>query len=141
MKLSEAIRLGAMMSEQGFDGGMREGGKRCVLAAVADACGIPGSLRPEEAEMDQDSPLIPGVPYVRLRERFPELSRPVRFPHTLNSYGKLATQAGEIQILETVLWGLNDSCHWTREQIADWVETVIEPMGTGAGVEVGGLTA
>ena len=62
MKLSEAIRLGSLMSPQHFGGSM-DGAGRCALGAAADAAGLEKSA-------------LGTVPYVRLREHFPVLGLP-----------------------------------------------------------------
>ena len=111
MKLSEAIRLGAMLSPQGYDGDV-DGETRCALAAACDAVGIKG---------------IPGRSYSRDRlvvnyreveKRFPITSNLTTCPcHECNVSGKR-------MIIVTIVWHLNDFHRRTREQIADWVETV-----------------
>lgn len=106
MKLSEAIRLGAMSTEPGFDGFMVAGGPRCALGAAADAIGIP-------AAVDDRGP---GVPYSELRQRFPILNKSVAHPFKDDS-------EWQWQVCD-VIWTLNDAQTWTRDQAAEWVETI-----------------
>ena len=92
MRLSEAIRLGAMWSPQGHTGSMN-GTTRCALAAACDAVGI-------EPVAWHDGMLI---------ANYPELQR------------RFTVLTGD------VMWAIvtkNDIRGWTREQIADWVETI-----------------
>jgi hypothetical protein len=65
MKLSDAIRLGAMMKPQAFEGWADTGGS-CALLAAAEACG----MEPRINEIAQR----PSVDYDALRERFPMLT-------------------------------------------------------------------
>ena len=106
MTLSEAIRLGAMLSPQGFSGTSVDG--RCALASAADACGIPdlakGSL----------------INYKALKERFPVLvDEMMRCPVARQEYCLLLTRE-----VMGIIYHLNDVHRWTREAIADWVETL-----------------
>lgn len=102
MKLSEAIRLGAMMKPQCSDGAMvsDDGTAVCAIGAGALAVGIAVANAPEC--------------YHAVRERFPVLGAAATHP----------LQGNEPRTVEGVIWNLNDSSGWTREQIADWVETV-----------------
>lgn len=96
MRLSEAIRLGAMLKPQGF-GVLRDAsGATCALGAALDAIGH-------------------GENYTAAYIEFPicraSLIHPVRGGASIGMY---------------VLMTLNDDHRWTREQIADWVQTIEE---------------
>ena len=107
MKLSEAIRLGAMLKPQANGGYAGEGS--CALLAAADALGIATVFDVRAGRYLVD--------YVVLERRYPFLLDIVDSPvHTF-----LRARA---PIMRDVIWHLNDSCGWTREQIADWVETI-----------------
>ena len=111
MKLSEAIRLGAMIRPQVIGGYVEHG--TCALGAAADASGIPAAF-----DTIQNRPCID---YTALADRFPVLHAMVDHPAAT-----LVTDC-----VESIIWELNDVCHWTREAIADWVAT-IEPQETPA---------
>lgn len=105
MKLHEAIRLGAMLSEQGFDNDREPNGPRCAIAAAADAIG--------------------GVEYLwEMSDRFPVLERFVEPPPPL--VGNFYDRGNRKWSMRHTIWALNDHLHWTREQIADWVQTIEE---------------
>lgn len=124
MKLSEAIRLGAMLKKQvvGSDGTHGS----CALRAATDALGLHDSVR---------SGLLD---YSGLIERFSELLQHVHCP---------GCAALEDQLIVTI-FHLNDSHRWTREKIADFVETVersLEDAAVGredkrVASEIGSLT-
>lgn len=103
MRLSEAIRLGAMLKPQTRIGKFYMNGASCALGAAADAAGV-------TLGHDYD--------YGRLYATWPWLHREVAPPMP-------EMCAGAVDVLECV-WMLNDNHRWTREQIADWVAT-IEP--------------
>lgn len=98
MKLSDAIRLGAMLRPQ-VRGDYFFAGGSCAMGAAAEACGIVSSRDPrllafeEKTRCDLALLLCPacGAP----------------------------SRTGTNVVIH-----LNDLHHWTREQIADWVETV-----------------
>lgn len=101
MKLSEAIRLGAMASKQGFGENSIWGEERCALGAACLAMGVE---TPRAHEM-----------YIALRMAYPWLST-----HFLPPVNDAKVSRDAMQIV----WSLNDLFNWTRERIADWVETV-----------------
>ena len=91
MKLSEAIRLGAMLSPQGYDG-YADGETRCALAAACDAVGITAI------------PIVfprPGLVTncQKLRDRFPVLLVPATYP----------TFPNRTCFTERVIYFLNDT--------------------------------
>jgi len=102
MKLSEAIRLGSMLKPH-VKHSLVAYGRTCALGAALDAAGALGI-----AEDDGD----PG-PYEAAEAIWPILKSPVRHP----AYRECAD-------LRKVITSLNDEFDWTREQIADWVETI-----------------
>ncbi len=105
MKLSDAIRLGAMLKPQGFNG-IADGPTSCALTAAAEAVGVKArmALHPD---------------YHVLMDRFPVLRQPGSCPLCDGAF---------IRVMD-VVWDLNDTHRWTRDQIADWVATV-EPSET-----------
>ena len=109
MTLSDAIRIGAMLSPQGFDGRM-DGVTRCALAAASDAIGLHRGV---------------WVKYGALIERFPILTQPAIYPCGCHA---------DVDV-ESIICHLNDTCHWSREAIADWVQTLEQAQAAPA-VEV-----
>lgn len=100
MKLSEAIRLGSMMHPQGRIHLISADGLRtCALGAAGIAVGI------EVNHYNMD--------YTNIKNTFPIL-RSI----TVHPVNKLRGS-----VVDTV-WKLNDHYGWTREAIADWVETI-----------------
>jgi hypothetical protein len=97
MKLSEAIRLGAMLKPQ-CRGEFYKDGKTCALGAALDASGI-GDFGLKYAS---DDDVVDRWPISDLRIQRHGLTRTLR-NHIVR---------------------LNDSDRWTREQIADWVATI-----------------
>lgn len=96
MKLSEAIRLGAMLRPQGF--GSRwtgNGSKSCAFGAALDAIGHHKDQRAEPTSLWPISALRQKCPECGLRER--------------------ACVIGA---------HLNDKHLWPREHIADWFEAI-----------------
>ena len=112
MKLSEAIRLGAMLKPQGYE--VLYGARTCALGAASDALGF------EESAKRYDD-------LVRL---FPFLSERATCPVPFCDYGH-----GEHDPPSNlrVVWHLNDLHRWDRCRIADWVATV-EPRDDDAPV-------
>jgi len=97
MKLSEAIRLGAMLRPQAFSASTRHG--TCAVYAALDAIGQFNNRRYEF------------FPILNLEKQ--------QCPECGSTHYGYSTLAGTI-------FHLNDEHHWTRERIADWVAT-IEP--------------
>jgi hypothetical protein len=100
LTLSEAIRIGAMLKPQGT-GGFGDDGTSCALRAAMDATTIGYSKY--------------GIDYSEQLEHWPVLARQVDPP----------VEMEERSVIH-IIWVLNDSRRWTREAIADWVET-LEP--------------
>lgn len=105
MKLSDAIRLGAMLKPQQYFGGYydRDRTSSCALGAACDAIGI-------DPDYERDYEYFP-VMRDLLDVDCPECgsSRPVE----LGNGGIFCTG---------LIPHLNDKHHWTRERIADFVE-------------------
>ncbi len=100
MKLSEAIRLGAMATEQGFGApSIASNEAPCALGAARIAAGLG-----DHCAVDC---------YSVLAYRWPVLYRMVANP-----------VAGRMEYVVDAIWSLNDVHRWTREQIADWIETI-----------------
>jgi hypothetical protein len=95
MRLSDAIRLGAMMKPQAFKGLFRDGGS-CALGAALDAigCGLDDGFRDQLA----------------------------LFPTTIGIGRVTCPQCGRFGWIDAVVVHLNDDHRWTREAIADFVE-------------------
>lgn len=117
MKLSEAIRLGAMMKPQAFGklrrvvyfykGQPRQEIRTCALGAALDACGL---LTVEDPQ---------SVPFGDLFERHPEITT------TLMQYCRNPMiESDRTGSVHEVIVYLNDNCRWTREQIADWIACI-----------------
>jgi hypothetical protein len=101
VKLSEAIRLGAMMRPQ-TRGRMRSlGGWTCALGAALDAVG------------DLDARMPNAESIQRVVAKWPIAASLVQ--HPANVYWSS---------MKSIIVDLNDEHKWTREQIASWVETV-----------------
>lgn len=99
MNLSEAIRLGSMLKPQTF-GSYDSGDGTCALEAAGNAAGVSGRTR---GGLD-------------LVERFPVL---------MDGQLRKCPECGFAAVnFGQVIVHLNDSHRWTRERIADWVETV-----------------
>lgn len=98
MRLSEAIRLGAMLRPQAF-GVIFDGSGTCALGAAYEAIGK--LHRMEECDAREDWPWLKNDKLV-----CPECGGSPGFgPSVISAH-------------------LNDNHLWTREQIADWVETI-----------------
>jgi hypothetical protein len=100
MRLSEAIRLGSMLRPQGF-GHMWSGGKSCAVGAAYEALGYG----------DGKDVFLPRDLYDLL------ISRIFLMPCGCTPYQLRFS-------LVTAITHLNDAHRWTRERIADWVETL-----------------
>lgn len=117
MKLSEAIRLGAMLKPQGVLFALRNG-KTCALGAAMDAIGALPQRRWFK--------WLPVADLEPAKARWPELNRIIRHPCS-----------GRKWRLRRVIWDLNDIRGWSREQIADWVEQIErEQLASSAPSEV-----
>lgn len=110
MKLSDAIRLGSMLTPQGI-GGWMDGSTRCALAAASDAAGV---LPIDRIDACNGAARL-SVNYHYLAKMFPVLHREVVHPARVDNC---------VAHLTDVIWSLNDCWGWTREDIATWVEAI-----------------
>lgn len=106
MKLSEAIRLGAMLKPQIIGNYFNDVGT-CALGGAYDAIG-----KLMACGSDMHSPVWP---LIEAEAKCPACKPP---RYSLVNYPRCVGQ---------VITHLNDDHRWTREQIADWVATV-EPQ-------------
>lgn len=108
MKLSEAILLGSVETEQGFGpfSIYTDGKTKCALGAALVAVG---------AEVTNNSP----NPYVIVDQHWP-------WTYTTHVNYPGQSEKGRVIRALTAIWTLNDQDKWTRPQIAAWVAT-IEP--------------
>jgi hypothetical protein len=97
MKLSEAIRLGAMLKPQGF-AYLHAHGRTCAMGAAYEAVGV--DLRSKKA---RDAQKVAWA-----------TNRPTRCPVCHLGF----------DVMTLAITHVNDSHRWTREQIADWVEGI-----------------
>jgi hypothetical protein len=105
MKLSEAIREGAKIRPQWF-GAFFSGGddnRSCALGAAMEG---------SELQL---------MGYGPLREQWPELLTGT-FPCPAGCKNDWRCEDG--QTIEDLIQHLNDACRWTREQIADHLESL-----------------
>ena len=120
MKLSEAIRLGAMMGPQAF-GKFMDGDSMCALYGAALAGGLDLT-----------------------KEGFIHFM-PKHFPIFVKTAPKLPCECGAVYGSDNdtgdVVHHLNDYHHWTRERIARWVESVENAIEMDTVVEEVGVLA
>ncbi len=109
LKLSEAIRLGAMLRPQTFGVGTDDNGD-CALASAIRAAGCP--IRP------------PGEGDASARDERPGVQTiSVEFPIEWNlDYLNTCPECSEELSRFRLIPHLNDKHRWTREQIADLVK-------------------
>jgi hypothetical protein len=107
MRLSEAMRLGSMLRPQGFGRVLTHDGKSCALGAAYDAI---GELRPSGL-MFKEIALI--------RDAWPVLHQ-----EAIQCPACAKTPRMDDGTFSGNITHLNDDHRWTREQIADWVETL-----------------
>lgn len=116
MTLSDAMRLGAAMVPQAFGDSIVRNGETitaaCAWAAISIGIG--------------DARLHPNL----IAVRFPELLQPADCPAECGHQGYF----GGLPTLEELITHLNDDHRWTREQIADWIDT-LKPENENAAKE------
>lgn len=110
MKLSDAIRLGAMLKPQATGRFLTLDGRTCAMGAALDAGGALGL--PALRDFDVNEPACEAL--AALYDRWPVLAAVV------TAHGLRDT------VLIHIL-ALNDMRGWRREQIATWVATVEPP--------------
>ena len=98
LKLSEALRLGAMSTEQTF-GSLGDSEHTCALGAIMLGFGLPWNS-------DQSVP----------NGEFGELLDSHMVP--------CQTHWNRPESLTTAIFHLNDESQWPREKIADWLESL-----------------
>lgn len=107
---SEAIREGAKLRPQNFGGGMdEERTKTCAFVAACEA--IVGTL---------DGP------------EFSHFNANVLYRYLIESNAECPTSPCTIEVpfcLMNIIFHLNDVHQWTREAIADWLESEEEKLG------------
>ena len=111
MKLSEAIREGAKIRPQAFGKFFAEGEEQatsCALGAAMEGAGlVPMPLNFGNAGYDT------------LRQEWPEIeAQEITCPAGCKNDWRC--EAGGS--IEDIIQHLNDTCRWTREQIADWLQ-------------------
>ena len=120
MKLSEAIRLGSMSSPQAFHA-FQSGEARCAMGAALDAIGsvpvrVAGPL-PGAFLRDTGTPSMVYAYY------------PIPLTwELLLAQSAVCPHCSKPAMLGRVIVHLNDDERWTRERIADWVETQEWPV-------------
>lgn len=113
MRLSDAIRLGAMIRRQGHGAlfsSSSEGFYSCALGAAGEAGGL-FTARDDGEEPD-------ALAYVALRGRWPVLNRAVSGCAECDSFMYFPRTGGDVTQMIT---HLNDHHCWTRERIADYI--------------------
>ena len=122
MKLSDAIRLGALLRPQGHGGGtiFLDSKESCALGAALEAAGV-GTNR---TGMDLMGRIVHAEdPYNKVKELWPIVMEKVEvIPPAVHENWMLKANNG--QTLGTLIWILNDAAKWSREKIADWVEAI-----------------
>jgi hypothetical protein len=108
MRLSEAIRLGAMLKRKGRGPKSLYSTARgaCALGAALNACSVPDTERIWES----------------FPARWPILRTKVDMPVCRRHWVVMA-QGPRLPLYEAI-WIINDNSNWTREQIAGWVESI-----------------
>lgn len=109
MKLSEAILLGSVGSEQGF-------GPPSILTSYPRKCALGAALLAAGIECNHE---MGG--FTLVTNQWP-WSRQIHRPPTKIGLGLRFTDA-----VYDIIWRLNDIAKWTRPQIAAWVAS-IEPQ-------------
>jgi hypothetical protein len=111
MKLSEAIRMNGMMKPQGFG--------PWSMTSLSAPCALGGALQILGRQCTEET----GPNYFALNEQWEWLLPNQECPIPDCNYGKTPQSNTNATC---VIFHLNDDHRWTRQQIADWVET-IEP--------------
>jgi|SRR5579872_6705475 len=111
MKLSEAIRLGSLLSPQIF-GELENHNGTCAMGAAFKAIGYDNKIRIVKPPPEWESLLFSHC-------RCPECDRLLTLPE---SERRIPTHKTSL-LLVVIVSHLNDYHEWTREAIADWVAT------------------
>ncbi len=107
MRLSDAIRLGAMLKPQGFGFYQTLGGS-CAYGAALDAIGV----RAERQNTIEDDTITALFPISAARTRCPICTPDERAAFE------------PVRDVDSAITHLNDDHRWTREQIADFVASI-----------------
>jgi len=132
MPLSQAIRLGSMMRPQAF-GYLQQPlpfqwlrkllglplGRTCALGAAYEA----GGCRSTIIVATEYIPTFRG-PGVAVGEASRQIEFPDCWVTILHLTSDCPTGCEGVQMVERIIAHLNDDHRWTREQIADWVESI-----------------
>ncbi len=131
-RLSEAIRLGSVIRPQTFGAiyswvGPGYKAKTCALGAALEACGCLKRSRRIAGKNEKDTRgnVLPEGTMITSYRRWPDnlwriLCLPAKDPCPCGFTGRLIE----------VIPHLNDTHHWTRQEIADFVERVeIQRLG------------
>lgn len=112
MKLSEAIKLGSLLRGQAFCEYMTliQPVRSCALGAALEAMG-------------RDKAALPSKEAARIWSWAADVGHPTNCPVCLPEF-KIQHGCSVLSMITH----LNDKHRWTRERIADWVES-IEPAG------------
>jgi hypothetical protein len=107
MKLSEAIRMNGMMKPQGF-------GPDSIISTDAP-CALGGALQSVGSHPRSQMDALWAVAD--------------KWPWSIAQYNTcpVCDSLFYQRPIRAIIWHLNDDHEWTRQQIADWVETV-EPQ-------------
>lgn len=108
MRLSEAIRLGAMMKPQGQFYHNAAMDSTCAMGAALDAVGALWEVPMAHAQGDQ---------HVPARQRWPWAFEQIGCP-------VCGTTPKDRGVTSSTVAHIHNKHGWTREQIADWVETI-----------------
>ena len=133
MKLSEAILLGSVGTEQGFGPSSiyKHSTKRCALGAALFACGLEYEHpKPEELLVED---LTTSFPYVVIM---------IQWPWTECIISYRIDKVTKWDHIYDIIWKLNDIGRWSRPQIAAWVaemEKVYDKQEDGLGQQSGAV--
>lgn len=132
MKLSEAIRVGSKLrpaSERGWvDYGPHMELRSCAMMAAAEAAGlfvcegnrfVPGpdaALTPDLVDQRTGEPFFGDS--VAVPEDWQRVTRSTRIPPC--ACGTRGVRGGVMELI----WHLHDVHRWSREAVAEWIETV-----------------
>jgi hypothetical protein len=119
LKLSEAIRLGAMMTTQAFGEIETEDGT-CALGAAVQAAGCPREMVTDFSRGLGTRPIPPGAQAMLIYI-------PYNW-HQLLIQDEACPECGLRSPMSRQIPHLNDEHRWTRERIADWIEPFEEKL-------------
>ena len=142
MKLSEAIRLGAMATRQSRGAFSRQRrkyfffgpvvGETCALGAAYHAIGGRSHFEPAT----DDTQAFRGV--IKKGHQMEIMETPTEWLTVMHS-GAMCPVCAKLDQVRRMIPHLNDDHKWTREQIATWVEALESPRALAAVDPVGEL--